>query len=168
MPSRRASAVVTFHFCPAPRWSHAKEVILEPIVVESITGRADCDGLRTTRAAAYADAHRLVEKLGLKKLADAGAAEIRESCGGMTPNAAQRLMAGVEIGLRIAELKSEYEINLEVERDNGVVGDPGQIRERVRDLDMLARQSVDEELQRSAGAALSVTHGVGTRLNLRD
>ena len=60
-------------------------------------------------AAAYADAHRLVEKLGLKKLADAGAAEIREVCRGMTPEAVQRLMAGVEIGLRIAELKTEYD-----------------------------------------------------------
>ena len=60
-------------------------------------------------AAAHADAHRLVEKLGLKKLADAGAAEIREVCRGMTPEAVQRLMAGVEIGLRIAELKTEYE-----------------------------------------------------------
>ena len=60
-------------------------------------------------AAAYADAYRLVETLGLKKLADAGAAEIREVCRGMTPEAVQRLMAGVEIGLRIAELKTEYE-----------------------------------------------------------
>lgn len=59
--------------------------------------------------AAHADAHRLVEKFGLKKLADAGAAEIREVCRGMTPEAVQRLMAGVEIGLRIAELKTEYE-----------------------------------------------------------
>ncbi len=54
-------------------------------------------------AAAYADAHRLVEKPGLRKLADAGSAEIREICQGMTPRAIQRLMAGVEIGLRIAE-----------------------------------------------------------------
>ena len=60
-------------------------------------------------AAAYADAHKLVEKLGLRKLADAGAAEILEICRGMKPDAVQRLMAGVEIGLRIAELKSEYE-----------------------------------------------------------
>ena len=60
-------------------------------------------------AAAHADAHRLMEKLGLKKLADAGSAEIREVCRGMTPVAVQRLMAGVEIGLRIAELKTEYE-----------------------------------------------------------
>ena len=60
-------------------------------------------------AAAYADAHRLVEKLGLKKLADAGEAEIREICRRMTPECVQRLMAGVEIGLRIAELQSEYD-----------------------------------------------------------
>ena len=58
--------------------------------------------------AAYADAHRLVEKLGLKKLADAGEAEIREVCSRMTPDAVQRLLAGVEIGLRIAELQTEY------------------------------------------------------------
>ena len=58
--------------------------------------------------AAYADAHRLVEKLGLKKLADAGEAEIREVCSRMTPDAVQRLLAGVEIGLRIAELQPEY------------------------------------------------------------
>ena len=58
--------------------------------------------------AAYADAHRLVEKLGLKKLADAGEAEIREVCSRMTPDAVQRLLAGVEIGRRIAELQTEY------------------------------------------------------------
>ena len=52
---------------------------------------------------------QLIKKFGLKKLADAGAAEIREVCRGMTPEAVQRLMAGVEIGLRIAELKTEYE-----------------------------------------------------------
>ena len=51
--------------------------------------------------AANADAHRLVEKLGLKKLADAGEAEIREVCSRMTPDAVQRLLAGVEIGLRM-------------------------------------------------------------------
>ncbi len=43
-------------------------------------------------------------------------------------------------------------INLEVELDNGVLGDPGQLRDRVRDLYMLARQSVDDELQRPADA----------------
>ena len=41
-------------------------------------------------------------------------------------------------------------INLEVELDNGVLNDPGQLRDRVQDLYMLARQSVDEELQRPA------------------
>ncbi len=54
------------------------------------------------------DAHRLVEKLGLRKLADAGEAEILEVCRRMSPDAIQRLMAGVEIGLRIAELRTEY------------------------------------------------------------
>ncbi len=43
-------------------------------------------------------------------------------------------------------------INLEVELDNGVLGDPGQLRDRVRDLYILARQSVDDELQRPADA----------------
>lgn len=60
-------------------------------------------------AAAYADAHKLIEKLGLKKLGDAGAGEIQEICRGMTNDAIKRLMAGVEIGLRIAELKSDYD-----------------------------------------------------------
>ncbi len=41
-------------------------------------------------------------------------------------------------------------INLEVELDNGVLNDPGQLRDRVQDLYLLARQSVDEELQRPA------------------
>ena len=34
-------------------------------------------------AAAYADALKLIDKMGLKKLADAGAAEIQEICRGM-------------------------------------------------------------------------------------
>ena len=46
-------------------------------------------------------------------------------------------------------------INLEVELDNGVLNDPGQLRNRVQDLYMLARQSVDEELQRPAEAGPS-------------
>lgn len=60
-------------------------------------------------AAAIVDAHRLLEKVGLKKLSDAGTAEIQAVCKGMTNDAVTRLMAGVEIGLRIAELKGEYE-----------------------------------------------------------
>ena len=110
MPSRRAWAVVTFHDCPASGRSFAKEDFQ---VNRSLLNRSPAELIAMASgrrgAAAYADAHKLVEKLGLKKLADAGAAEIREICGGMTPNAVQRLMAGVEIGLRIAELKSEYE-----------------------------------------------------------
>ncbi len=51
-------------------------------------------------------------------------------------------------------------INIEVELDNGVLGDPGQLQDRVRDLYMLARQSVDDELQRPADAA-ETTHGNG-------
>jgi hypothetical protein len=43
-------------------------------------------------------------------------------------------------------------INLEVELDNGVLNDPGQLRDRVHDLYVLARESVDEELQRPADA----------------
>ena len=46
-------------------------------------------------------------------------------------------------------------INLEVELDNGVLNDPGQLRDRVLDLYLLARQSVDEELQRPAEAGPS-------------
>ena len=41
-------------------------------------------------------------------------------------------------------------VNLEVELENGVLTDPSQLRDRVRDLYLLARQSVEEELQRSA------------------
>lgn len=59
-------------------------------------------------AAAYADAHRLVSRLGLKKLADAGTAEIQEICRGMSVDAVQRMLAGVEIGLRIAEMTPDY------------------------------------------------------------
>ena len=44
-------------------------------------------------------------------------------------------------------------INLEVELDNGMLNDPGQLRERVHDLYVLARESVDEELQRPADAS---------------
>ena len=59
--------------------------------------------------AAVADAHKLLEKVGLKKLSDAGTAEIQAVSKGMTDAAVSRLMAGVEIGLRIAELKTNYE-----------------------------------------------------------
>jgi hypothetical protein len=53
-------------------------------------------------------------------------------------------------------------INLEVELDNGMLNDPDQLRERVHDLYVLARQSVDEELQRPAEAGPSeFSHGNG-------
>jgi hypothetical protein len=51
-------------------------------------------------AAAIADAHRLLERVGLKKLQDAGTAEIQAVCKRMTNEAVTRLMAGIEIGLR--------------------------------------------------------------------
>ena len=110
MPSQSARAVVTFHDCLCTGGGLcAKETFMN----RSLLNRSPTEliALATGRrgAAAYADAHRLVEKLGLRKLADAGSAEIQEICQGMTPNAIQRLMAGVEIGLRIAELKTEYE-----------------------------------------------------------
>lgn len=57
-------------------------------------------------------------------------------------------------------------INLEVELDNGVLNDPGQLRDRVQDLYLLARQSVDEELQRPADADATEpahTNGNGQR-----
>ncbi len=51
-------------------------------------------------------------------------------------------------------------INLEVELDNGMLNNPDQLRERVHDLYVLARQSVDEELQRPAEAGPSeFSHG---------
>ena len=90
-------------------------------------------------AAAHADAHRLVEKLGLKKLADAGAAEIREVCRGMTPEAVQRLMAGVEIGLRIAELKTEYG------QDTRITSPASAIRFCKEHFGRMARESKQEE-----------------------
>ena len=60
-------------------------------------------------AAAIADAHKLLERVGLKKLQDAGIPEIQAVCKGMTDEAVKRLLAGVEIGLRIAELKTDYQ-----------------------------------------------------------
>ena len=47
--------------------------------------------------------------MGLKKLADAGTAEILEICSGMKAEAVERLHTGLEIGLRIADMGSEYE-----------------------------------------------------------
>ncbi len=90
-------------------------------------------------AAAYADAHRLVEKLGLRKLADAGEAEILEVCRRMSPDAIQRLMAGVEIGLRIAELRTEYG------PDSRITSPATAIRFCKEHFGRLARESRQEE-----------------------
>ncbi len=45
-------------------------------------------------------------------------------------------------------------IHLEVELENGVLNDPAAMRDHVQDLYALARQSVDDELQRPADEAL--------------
>jgi hypothetical protein len=58
-------------------------------------------------------------------------------------------------------------INLEVELDNGVLSNPVQLRERVHDLYVLARQSVDEELHRpidAGGSEHPHTNGNGRAL----
>jgi len=110
MPSQSARAVVTFHDCPG---TGAVIIAKDSLMDRTMLNRSPAEliAMATGRrgAAGYADAHKLIEKMGLKKLADAGSAEIRQVCRGMTPNAVQRLMAGVEIGLRIAELNAEYE-----------------------------------------------------------
>ena len=59
-------------------------------------------------AAAIAGDHKKLERVGLKTLSDAGTAEIQAVCKGMTNDAVTRLMVGVEIGLRVAELKSDW------------------------------------------------------------
>lgn len=90
-------------------------------------------------ASAMADACRVVEKVGLKKLPDAGAAEIQAVCKGMTKTAVERLMAGVEIGLRISELQGEYD---KTERITG----PGMaIRFCLQRFGRLAKERKQEE-----------------------
>ena len=74
---------------------------------KTLASRETCQGAEC--GLADADAYKLIEKMGLKKLADAGTAEILEIFSGMKAEAVERLLAGVEIGLRIAELRSEYE-----------------------------------------------------------
>ena len=58
-------------------------------------------------------------------------------------------------------------INLEVELDSGVLQDAAQLRDRVRDLYQLARQSVDDELHRASNdAAVTPVAGAATnRIN---
>lgn len=65
-------------------------------------------------ASAYADACRLLQKIGLKQLPDLGTAEIQNICRTMKPEVIERLLAGVEIGLRIAEMRAEYDSELRI------------------------------------------------------
>lgn len=99
--------VVTIHDCPAPGPS-LREGFFK---YEPTPSSAELIAMATGRrgAAAYADEILTGGKTGAE---ETGRCRDRRSCEisrGMTPNAVQRLMAGVEIGLRIAELKSEYE-----------------------------------------------------------
>jgi DNA repair protein RadC len=86
-----------------------------------------------------ADACRVVEKVGLKKLPDAGAAEIQAVCKGMTKAAVERLMAGVEIGLRIAELQGEYD------KTERITGPSMAIRFCLRKFGRMAKERKQEE-----------------------
>lgn len=90
-------------------------------------------------AVAIADAHRLLEKVGLKKLPDAGSAEIQAVCKGMTDEAVKRLLAGVEIGLRIAELKTDYEASTRITSPTTA------IRYCLQQFGRMARESRQEE-----------------------
>ncbi len=90
-------------------------------------------------AKALADAHSLVTKVGLKKLSDAGTAEIQAVCKGMSADAVNRLLAGVEIGLRIAELKSEYE------KSPRISGPASAIQYCLQRFGRLARERQQEE-----------------------
>lgn len=90
-------------------------------------------------AVAIADAHRLLEKVGLKKLPDAGSAEIQAVCRGMSDEAINRLMAGVEIGLRIAELKTDYESSTRITSPSTA------IRYCLQQFGRMARESRQEE-----------------------
>ncbi len=90
-------------------------------------------------ASAMADACRVVEKVGLKKLPDAGAAEIQAVCKGMTRGAVERLMAGVEIGLRISELQGEYD------KTERITGPSMAIRFCLQRFGRLAKERKQEE-----------------------
>ncbi len=89
--------------------------------------------------AAFADAHKLMTKFGLKKFTESGVPEIQAVCKGMTDNAVTRLMAGVEIGLRVAELKSDYESS------TGINNPAAAIRFCLHQFGRMARESKQEE-----------------------
>ena len=90
-------------------------------------------------ATAYSDAVKIIEKFGLKKLSEAGPEEIKAICKGMTDDAVNRLMAGVEIGLRIAELKTEYESS------SRITSPATAMQFCLHKFSRMARESVQEE-----------------------
>ena len=53
-------------------------------------------------------------------------------------------------------------VNLELELDSGLVGDPDRLKERIRQLFVLAKASVDEELAASGTTPSETSHGNGT------
>ena len=58
-------------------------------------------------------------------------------------------------------------VNLELELDSGLVGDPDKLRDRVRQMFLLAKASVDEELNGSPASNGSSSNGHGQNGNGR-
>ena len=52
-------------------------------------------------------------------------------------------------------------VNLELELDSAIVSEPGRLQERIRQMFVLAKQSIDEELHHSAGAVSATKNGNG-------
>ena len=52
-------------------------------------------------------------------------------------------------------------VNLELELDSAIVGEPGRLQERIRQMFVLAKQSIDEELHHSTGVASANKNGNG-------
>ena len=52
-------------------------------------------------------------------------------------------------------------VNLELELDSSIVSEPGRLQERIRQMFVLAKQSIDDELHHSAGAASANKNGNG-------
>ena len=52
-------------------------------------------------------------------------------------------------------------VNLELELDSAIVSEPGRLQERIRQMFVLAKQSIDEELHHSAGVASANKNGNG-------
>ena len=89
--------------------------------------------------AAFADAHKLMSKFGLKKFSESGVPEIQAVCKGMTNDAVTRLMAGMEIGLRVAELKTDYASS------TPITGPASAIQFCLHQFGRMARESKQEE-----------------------